>query len=74
MVLYFYPKDNTPGCCSLKEIQFTRDKTAFEQHNTVILGISPDSPESHCSFTEKKDLTITLSSESKHQVMTAYNV
>ena len=73
VILYFYPKDNTPGC-SLEAIQFTRDKKTFEQYNAVILGISPDSPESHCSFTEKKDLSITLLSDSKHEVMTAYNV
>ena len=73
VVLYFYPKDNTPGC-SLEAIQFTRDKKTFEQHNAEILGISPDSPESHCSFTEKKDLSITLLSDSKHEVMTAYGV
>lgn len=72
-VLYFYPKDNTPGC-SLEAIQFTQDKEAFEQRNAVILGISPDSPESHCSFAEKKNLSITLLSDRKHEVMTAYGV
>jgi peroxiredoxin Q/BCP len=73
VILYFYPKDNTPGC-SLEAVQFTRAKEDFEANNATILGVSPDSPESHCSFSDKKGLTLTLLSDSDHEVAKAFEV
>ena len=55
LVLYFYPRDNTPGCTT-QAISFTEHLTAFEAENTSILGVSADSMASHRKFTEKKDL------------------
>jgi len=71
VVLYFYPRDNTPGC-TLEAIQFTAKHEAFKQMNTVILGISPDSMKSHCNFIEKHDLTLQLLSDESHRVLEAY--
>ena len=53
VILYFYQKDNTPGC-SLEDMTFTQYKDEFEQHNTTILWISKDSCQSHQWFIEKK--------------------
>ena len=73
VVLYFYPKDNTSGCT--KEAQeFTRLKSKFEGMGAVIIGISPDSIESHRKFRERHALTITLLSDEEHQVLEAYGV
>ena len=62
VVLYFYPKDNTPGC-SLEATMFSSFKSDFEKYNTVILGVSKDNCESHRCFIEKKDLNLTLISD-----------
>ena len=71
VVLYFYPRDNTPGC-TLEAVQFTAEQAAFKKLNTVIIGISPDSIKSHCSFIEKHDLTIQLLSDESHHVLETY--
>jgi peroxiredoxin Q/BCP len=73
VVLYFYPKDNTPGC-TLEAISFTRFNDEFEKLNTVVLGISPDSCESHKDFQQKHDLSVTLLSDRNHEALTAYEV
>ena len=73
VVLYFYPKDNTSGC-TMEAVDFTKAKKDFDKINTVILGISPDSPESHCSFIDKHDLEIELLSDPDHKVLKQYNV
>ncbi|HPA73500.1 MAG TPA: peroxiredoxin, partial [Spirochaetota bacterium] len=52
VVLYFYPKDDTPGCTT-EALDFTARKAEFEKLNAVILGVSPDSEKSHCTFAEK---------------------
>ena len=72
-VLYFYPKDNTSGC-TLEAVHFTNARKEFEKLNAVILGISPDSPESHCRFAEKHELGITLLSDPEHKVLQSYGV
>jgi peroxiredoxin Q/BCP len=59
IVLYFYPKDNTPGC-STEAQDFTAALKDFEKLNAIVLGVSPDSPKKHRNFIEKKDLKITL--------------
>lgn len=73
VVLYFYPKDNTPGC-SLEAMTFTRYKDEFEKHNTTILGVSKDSCASHKKFIENKDLNITLISDSEKEIQEKYGV
>ncbi|CCI12910.1 putative peroxiredoxin ygaF [Microcystis aeruginosa PCC 9806] len=73
LVLYFYPKDNTPGC-STEAIDFTALSPQFQQLNAVILGVSPDSAKSHCRFIEKYNLTIQLLSDTEHQLAEIYQV
>jgi peroxiredoxin Q/BCP len=73
VVLYFYPKDNTSGC-TLEAIHFTNARKDFEKLNAVILGISPDSPESHCKFAEKHGLGITLLADAEHKALESYGV
>ncbi|MFM7881442.1 MAG: thioredoxin-dependent thiol peroxidase [Microcystis panniformis] len=73
LVLYFYPKDNTPGCTT-EAIAFTALSPQFQQLNAVILGVSPDSENSHCRFIEKHNLTIQLLSDTEHQLAEIYQV
>jgi peroxiredoxin Q/BCP len=73
LVLYFYPKDNTPGC-STEAIDFTALSPQFQQLNAVIMGVSPDSEKSHCRFIEKHNLTIQLLSDTEHQLAEIYQV
>lgn len=71
VVLYFYPKDNTPGCT--KEACSIRDSMPdFSRLNVKILGVSRDSGESHRKFIEKQNLNFTLLSDPGHQVMEEY--
>ena len=71
VVVYFYPKDDTPGCT--KEACGFRDNIkAYENLNTVILGISPDAAESHTKFIEKFGLPFTLLSDPDKKVMEKY--
>jgi len=58
-VIYFYPKDNTPGCTT-EACDFTAALPDFTGLETIILGVSPDSPKKHRNFIEKKALKITL--------------
>ena len=73
VVLYFYPKDNTPGC-TLEAIDFSRLKNDFEKYNAVILGVSKDSCVSHQKFIDSKGLTITLLSDSDASIQKIYGV
>ena len=73
IVLYFYPKDNTPGCT--KEACSLRDRhSTFKKKNVVVLGVSKDSEKSHQGFIEKYDLPFTLISDTDKKVQTAYGV
>ena len=73
IVLYFYPKDNTPGCT--KEACSLRDRhSTFKKKSVVILGVSKDSEKSHHGFIEKYDLPFTLISDTDKKVQTAYGV
>ena len=63
LVLYFYPRDNTPGCI-IEGQDFTRLLRDFEKKNAVVVGVSADSVESHRKFIEKRDLNIMLISDS----------
>ena len=71
VVLYFYPKDSTPGC-TVEAIDFTAVKKDLEAKNTVIFGVSRDSIKSHQNFIAKQELTITLLSDPDHKVIEAY--
>jgi peroxiredoxin Q/BCP len=73
VILYFYPKDNTSGC-TMEAIHFTNARKDFGKLNAIILGISPDSPESHCKFYDKHELGITLLSDAEHEVLESYGV
>jgi thioredoxin-dependent peroxiredoxin len=71
VVLYFYPRDNTPGC-TIEAIDFTGVKKDLEAKNTVIFGVSPDSSQSHQKFVAKQSLTLTLLSDPDREVIEAY--
>ena len=68
VVLYFYPKDNTPGC-TVEAQEFSALKDDFTALNAVILGMSPDSVKSHQSFTGKHELRVELVSDPDHQAL-----
>lgn len=71
VVLYFYPKDDTPGCT--KEACAFRDrKQEIEETGAVILGVSPDDVDSHAAFREKYDLNFPLLADTDHRVAEAY--
>ena len=71
VVLYFYPKDDTPGCTT-EACEFTAGIEDFRGLDARVLGCSPDSPESHRRFIAKHDLKITLLSDPQRAVMTPY--
>jgi len=71
VVLYFYPKDDTPGCT--KEACSFRDEFAeFKKRGIRVLGISPDSETSHKKFTAKYKLPLTLLTDTDHRIADAY--
>ena len=73
IALYFYPKDNTPGCT--KEACSLRDRySTFKKKNILILGVSKDSEKSHQGFIEKYDLPFILLSDTDKKVQMAYGV
>lgn len=71
VILYFYPKDNTPGC-TLEAVQFSRYADELKKLGAAVLGVSPDSPGSHCRFRDQHDLRLTLLSDEKHDVLELY--
>jgi thioredoxin-dependent peroxiredoxin len=73
IVLYFYPKDNTPGCTT-EAIDFTAKLDQFQALKTQVIGISPDSIASHGKFIDKHDLKIILLSDPEHQIAESYGV
>ena len=73
LVVYFYPKDNTPGCTT-EAIDFTAQKAAFDKANTAIIGVSADSVKKHDNFIAKHDLAVTLLSDENHDMLNAYGV
>lgn len=73
IVLYFYPKDNTPGC-STEAMDFTALRKEFEALGATVVGISADSPKRHRNFIEKKQLEIMLLSDESHSVLEQYGV
>lgn len=73
VVLYFYPKDDTPGC-TVEACNFRDDYTAYQENGVVILGISPDNAKSHTKFKKKFDLPFTLLADPEHKIADAYGV
>ncbi len=71
VVLYFYPKDDTPGCTT-EACDFTSGIKGFEKLNATVLGVSADSTEKHRKFIAKYKLKVTLLSDSDRKVMTKY--
>ena len=73
VVLYFYPKDDTPGCT--KQACGIRDAWGeFERRGAVVLGISPDDEKSHAKFRDKFDLPFPLLADTDHATAEAYGV
>jgi len=73
VVLYFYPKDDTPGCtaqaCGIRDVY-----GEFEREGAVVLGVSPDDERSHVKFKEKYELPFTLLADDDHEVAERYGV
>ena len=73
VVLYFYPKDDTPGCTT--QARSFRDAYGeFEERGAVVLGVSPDTEASHASFKAKHGLPFTLLADPEHEVAERYGV
>lgn len=73
VVLYFYPKDNTPGC-TRQACAFAAAYEAFRSRNAVVIGVSKDSTASHQKFAAKYDLPFVLLSDPERQAIEAYGV
>jgi peroxiredoxin len=73
VILYFYPKDDTPGC-TIEANQFTELADEFAKFDTVILGVSKDDCESHQAFIEKFGLKVDLLADTSGEVCEAYGV
>lgn len=71
VVLYFYPKDDTPGCTK-EAIAFTEFLDSFAEQNTIILGVSPDTVAKHEKFKAKHDLRVTLLADEDHELAEAF--
>ena len=71
IIIYFYPKDNTPGCTK-QAVGFTEHLEEFNQLGYTIIGISPDSIKSHQRFREKQDLKIILLADEDKTVANSY--
>ena len=71
VVLYFYPRDDTPGCttqaCGIRD-----DWSAFQERGAVVLGVSPDDERSHAKFRQKYDLPFTLLADPDHKLTEQY--
>jgi thioredoxin-dependent peroxiredoxin len=73
IVLYFYPRDLTPGCTT-EACDFTEAEPQFDDLDAIILGVSPDDTAKHRKFIEKKELTITLLSDEDKKMCEDYQV
>jgi thioredoxin-dependent peroxiredoxin len=71
VLLYFYPRDNTPGCTQ-EACDFRDNYKAFSKQSVEVVGVSPDSVESHTKFVEKFDLPFTLLSDPDHELATYF--
>lgn len=73
VVLYFYPKDSTPGC-TIEAQDFTKKIKEFEKQDCIILGVSKDSLKSHCKFIEKYNLAFNLLLDEEGEICEKYGV
>jgi peroxiredoxin Q/BCP len=73
IILYFYPRDNTPGCTT-EALEFTALKDEFTNEDAVILGMSKDSVKKHCNFVQKHNLKVELLSNEELGVLKNYGV
>jgi peroxiredoxin Q/BCP len=73
LVLYFYPKDDTPGCTT-EACNFRDDYSQYQEAGVTILGVSPDTPKKHTKFKEKYGLPFTLLADEDHKVCELYGV
>lgn len=73
VVLYFYPKDDTPGCTT-EACSFRDGYSAYQQAGVTILGVSPDTPKQHTKFKEKYQLPFTLLADDGHKICEQYGV
>lgn len=73
LILFFYPKDNTPGCTK-ESIEFSEKLAEFESNNTVVIGVSKDSVKSHQSFCSKHNLKVMLLSDPEMKLINTCGV
>jgi thioredoxin-dependent peroxiredoxin len=73
VVVYFYPKDNTPGCTQ-QAVDFSESIAAFRALGAEVIGISPDSVRKHGNFRDKHGLTVILAADPKKEAILAYGV
>lgn len=73
VVLYFYPKDNTPGC-TRQACAFRNVMDVYENMGVKVIGVSKDSQKAHTNFTEKHELNFTLLSDPELEAIQAYGV
>lgn len=73
VVLYFYPQDDTEGC-TLENIEFTDLMPEFKKLKAVVVGISPDTVEKHCTFRDKYNLGVPLASDPDHGVIDSFGL
>jgi peroxiredoxin Q/BCP len=73
VVLYFYPRDNTPGC-TREACGFRDNFAAYKRAGVAVLGVSPDSVKSHGGFIDKHDLPFVLLADADHQAAEKYGV
>jgi len=72
VVLYFYPKDGTPGC-TIEAHNFQRDQPQYSQRNAVVVGVSVDTTDSHKEFCSKEGLNFKLLADTEHKVVKQYD-
>jgi peroxiredoxin Q/BCP len=72
VVLYFYPKDGTPGC-TIEAHNFQRDQAQYAQRNAIVVGVSVDTTDSHKEFCSKEGLNFKLLADTEHKVVKQYD-
>ena len=72
VVLYFYPKDGTPGC-TIEAHNFQRDQAQYAQRNAMVVGVSVDTTDSHKEFCSKEGLNFKLLADTQHKVVKLYD-
>ena len=73
LVVYFYPRDDTPGC-TIEAKEFTDSKNDFEENGAIIMGVSPDNEAKHCKFIDKHGLKIDLLADCEKSMLSDYGV